>query len=273
MSDGLKTLRVALPETRQLDALARLLEHRGADVQRCPLVSIHDSPEREKVEAWLDRFIEQPPSVLVILTGEGIRRLTGFAERSGRLAAWQQALGQTLKLARGPKPGKALRELGLRSDVLADRPTTEGVIETLKQHSLKGQRVGVQLYGTNPNTPLMAYLAEREAEVDTVAPYVYASELESEAVEQLILDLASGEYDLLCFTSQPQLKRLHQVAHKSGLEAELAAGLKETALAAIGPVMAGVLNAEGYSVAVQPQKHFFMGDLVSAIEAWWQAPP
>ena len=36
---------VAVPEARQLDVLASLLERRGASVLRCPLVSILDSPD------------------------------------------------------------------------------------------------------------------------------------------------------------------------------------------------------------------------------------
>src|SRR2546429_3043729 len=42
-----------------------------------------------------------------------------------------------------------------RSDIAADRPTTEGVIATLRAHDLKGRRVAVQLYGTEPNRPLV----------------------------------------------------------------------------------------------------------------------
>ena len=37
---------VAVPETRELDIFARMLEERGATTIRCPLVAILDAPER-----------------------------------------------------------------------------------------------------------------------------------------------------------------------------------------------------------------------------------
>ncbi|MEE8290886.1 MAG: uroporphyrinogen-III synthase, partial [Candidatus Tectomicrobia bacterium] len=48
---------VAIPETRQLDLLAEMLEQRGAVVIRCPLVAILDAPDPEPIEAWLKVFI------------------------------------------------------------------------------------------------------------------------------------------------------------------------------------------------------------------------
>ncbi|MEF8792088.1 hypothetical protein [Thiohalorhabdus sp.] len=45
MSRSLKGRRIALPESRELDLLAGMLEERGAEAVRYPLVSIHDNPE------------------------------------------------------------------------------------------------------------------------------------------------------------------------------------------------------------------------------------
>ena len=72
---------VALPESRQLDVLADLLENRGAAVLRLPLVSILDAPDAAPIEQWLRTFIAEPCDYFIILTGEGLRRLVGFAER------------------------------------------------------------------------------------------------------------------------------------------------------------------------------------------------
>ncbi|MEX2129854.1 MAG: uroporphyrinogen-III synthase, partial [Pseudohongiellaceae bacterium] len=119
---------VALPESRQLDVLADLFERRGAQVLRVPLVAILDSPNRVAVEAWLSDFILDTPDFLVILTGEGLRRLCGFAERSIGLAGFVSALEKTVKICRGPKPGRALKEIGLQPDLLGKAPTTAGII-------------------------------------------------------------------------------------------------------------------------------------------------
>src|SRR5688572_31384931 len=91
---------VAVPEARQLDVLASLLERRGASVLRCPLVGIVDSPDETGVVDWIDRFIATPTDLVVFYTGEGIQRLVGFAQRSGREAQFIAALARTPKLTR-----------------------------------------------------------------------------------------------------------------------------------------------------------------------------
>ena len=47
---------------------------------------------------------------------------------------------------------------------------------------LHGRRVGVQLYGEEPNRPLVEFLAAAGARCRTVAPYVYASASDDAAV-------------------------------------------------------------------------------------------
>jgi|SRR5688572_9360240 len=101
---------VAVPESRQLDVLAGLLERRGATVLRCPLVDILDSPDEQGVLAWIERLIATPTDLVVFYTGEGVRRLMGFADRAGRERELVAALARTPKLTRGPKPKRALAE-------------------------------------------------------------------------------------------------------------------------------------------------------------------
>src|SRR5262245_56245718 len=95
---------IAVPEVRAADILSRMLEERGARALRVPLVGIKDSPDRAAVEAWLARFIGGRCDDLVLYTGEGLRRLLGFAERMGRAEAFVACLGKVRKITRGPKP-------------------------------------------------------------------------------------------------------------------------------------------------------------------------
>ena len=83
---------------------------------------------------------------VILLTGEGLRRLIAFAERSGNKDEVVAAFGKIKIVARGPKPGQALKEIGLKPTLVAAAPTTDGVITTLKRQDLPGTTVGVQLY-------------------------------------------------------------------------------------------------------------------------------
>ncbi|MFO1352043.1 MAG: uroporphyrinogen-III synthase [Gammaproteobacteria bacterium] len=256
---------IAIPESRQLDVLAELLERRGATTLRCPLVAILDAPDPAPVVAWLNAFIAAPPDDFVILTGEGIRRLLGCAERAGIRAAFGAALAGVRKIARGPKPGSALREIGLKPDVLASQPTTDGVIATLDSLELQDHRVGVQLYGDEPNAKLIDYLHRRGARPLAVAPYVYASQADDDKVVALIRALAAGRIDAIAFTSQVQYQRLQQIANTHQLEPELKAGLARTQVAAVGPIVAALLRDAGVRVDWMPESAYFMKPLVTAL--------
>ena len=256
---------VALPETRQLNVLAELLERRGASVVRCPMVAILDSPDADSVIGWIRRFIEVPMDLFIIYTGEGVERLLKFADRAGLTDEFVAALARTRKLARGPKPGRALRKVNLKPDIVASAPTTDGVIETLNTLALKGARVGVQLYGSDPNDALMNYLASRSPTVDCVAPYVYASEVDDAQVADLIGRMSTGEIDAIAFTSKSQVDRLRRLARRSGLQHALDTALARMTVAAIGPVVAEQLRGVGVRVDVMPQKAWFMKPLVTEL--------
>jgi len=176
MTEELSGRRIVVPETRELGQLVRMLQERGAEAVPCPMIAIRDAPDPTPVEAWLRRFADGACDDLVLMTGEGLRRLLGFARRLSLEPAFLNALGATRKITRGPKPVRALREIGLAADVPADEPTTEGVIAALGRHNLSGRRVGVQLYPDNVNERLLKFLKGAGAEPDPVLPYVYASE-------------------------------------------------------------------------------------------------
>ena len=134
-------------------------------------------------------------------------------------------------------------------------PTTAGIIATLAAQNLRGRRVGVQLYGTEPNAPLIEFLGQAGATVMCVAPYVYADAADDAAVRALLAQLASGEVDAIAFTSTPQVERLFAVAPA------------ESVRAAVGPVVAGTLERHGVTARLMPDESFFLKPLTTALEA------
>jgi uroporphyrinogen-III synthase len=256
--------RIALPETRELDRLAGMLEEQGAETLRCPMVAIRDTPDAAPVREWLTRF---PFDDLVLFTGEGLRRLYGFAQRFRLEQGFLDGLRVARKITRGPKPERALRELGLKSDLRAEEPTTKGLIATLSAYDLCGRRVGVQLYPYMPDTKFADFLRNAGAKADTVLPYVYSAAADDVKVVALIDRMAGGEVDVIAFTSSPQVHRLFEVANATGREVTLLAALRQTAIAAVGPVVADELQRRGLSVTITPDHSYFMKPLVSAIVA------
>ena len=264
MTRPLEGQTVALAEGRQLEELAQMLEKEGAAALRCPMVSILDAPDAAPVVAWLRELIAGRFGWVILLTGEGLRRLLGFAGREGLRDAVIAALGRTKTLTRGPKPVRALKEIGLSPTKVAEAPTTEGVIASLRQEDLRGRAVGVQLYSES-NPPLVQFLESAGATVRTVMPYVYAPAADADRVVDLIERLAKGEVRVIVFTSSPQVDRLYEVAGERGLTAKLQQGLERTRVAAVGPVVAENLRQRGGPVHITPEQGFVMKNLVQQI--------
>ena len=257
---------VAVPEARQLDVLASLLERRGASVLRCPLVGIVDSSDEAGVLAWIERLIATPTDLVVFYTGEGVERLVGFARRAGREAQLIGALARTPKLTRGPKPKRALKALELEPEYSATEPTTAGMIEAAKSIAAPLQRIALQLYSPEQDRQLVDWFEQqRGARVDAVAPYVYASSADDERVAALIGELEAGRVDAIAFTSKAQMQRLLEVAGKRQLEAALRSGLKRTKVAVIGPVAAAELESLGVRVDAMPEESYSMKPLVTSV--------
>ena len=256
---------VAVPESRERETLSLLLRNRGVRVLEVPLVAILDAPDPVPTHQWLMRFISQPVDIFVILTGEGLRRLLAFSDRQGLKTEFISKLSQVVTVVRGPKPEKALSEIGLKPSNKAQVPTSVGVLAALQTLDLAGKRVALQLYGSEPNPLLVDGIGAAGGEVDAVAPYIYASQVDEDKVVAFIGRLAQGEVTLLAFTSQSQYQRLLEVAAKRNLQDLLAAGMARTALAAVGPVVKDQLQAAGYQVVLMPERLYFMKPLVTEI--------
>lgn len=266
---NLKGKRIAVPEMRELEVFSGLLERRGAEVLRCPLVTIYDSPHSAQVLAFAVSMADGKFDDFVLITGEGLTRILSCIERHepSLRARFVEGLGKLRTITRGPKPARALRALGLKPGIEATEPTTAGVIRSLSAHPLADRRVAVQLYGNDPNLVLMRFLRDQRAEVTTVAPYVYGNAADDVTVHALLERMAAGEVDAIAFTSKLQIERL-VTQHPAAL---VRRALSRTKIAAVGPIVAEAIRAAGFEVASSPEHSWFMKPLVVALSESLQA--
>ncbi len=262
---------ILVPESRELDLFARMLETQGATTLRCPMVTILDAEDPAPIEAWLRRMADGKLDDLIVLTGEGLRRLLAVAQRVGIEDEVVAALTRLRTVTRGPKPARVLRERGLTPGIAADEPTTAGVIASLTRENLAGRRVGVQLYPGNPNDLLLDFLRGAGANADPILPYRYASDADTAQVEVAIRAMDEGKVDAVAFTSTPQVERLKAVAKSRGLEEALARGIARTKIAAVGPVVAATIEAMGGHVVAMPETSFHLKPLVNALIAAFES--
>jgi uroporphyrinogen-III synthase len=268
MADRLSGYRILILETREEAQFSRLLTEQGADVVQCPMFTIHDAPDPKPIEAWIRRFIERPCDDLVLMTGEGLRRLMKVARRMDVEQDFIAAVGRPRKFARGPKPGRALREIGLEPQVTTEKPTSEGIAEMLAGVDLRGHRVGLQLYPDKDHSVLIGAIKSQGAEVDTVLPYVYDAQVADANIVAAIDEMAKGRIDAIALTNLGQVRRLFEVAKARQCEAQLRDGLARTPIASVGPVVSDELKSHGLRADISPANDaYFMKPLISAMAA------
>lgn len=268
MPEKLTGYRILILETREEALFSRMLEEQGADVLKCPMFVIHDAPDPAPVEAWIERALAQPLDDLVLLTGEGLRRLMKVVRRLGVEQDFVAMLGKARKFARGPKPVRALREIGLEVQSVTETPTSEGMATMLSGFDLNDHRVGLQLYPDKNHGKLIGAISALGADVDMVSPYVYDPQAADENIVTAISEMASGRIDAIALTSAGQVRRLVEVSRERGCEEQLRIGLAQTPIASVGPVVSDELKSYGLQTDIYPSNGtFFMKPLVSAISA------
>jgi len=259
---------VAVPEVRELELIRRMLSDRGAEVLACSLVNIIDHPDQLSVRQWLQTFISGQMDDLILFTGEGVRRLMAAAERDGVREDVLRAFDRARKITRGPKPVRALREIGMKANIEAAHPTTPGLIDTLKNFDLFQRCIGVQRYGDVPNLPFIEFLEQKGARVFPVSPYAYADAAQTKEVEQLIETLIGGTIDVLALTSAAQWQRLIDVSRAMDRLNHLRNAHQKNAffIAAVGPVVAEQVRKDNFEPDAMPEPSFSMKPLVREIE-------
>lgn len=268
MAGRLSGYRILILETREEAQFSRLLRDQGADVIQCPMFTIADTPDQDAVGAWIKSAIHQPFDDLVLMTGEGVRRLVAAAKRIGVENEFIAALARPRKYARGPKPVNALRPLGLSAETVVEPPTTEGTIATLSRTELEGHRVGLQLYPEKDHTALLTAVRDAGATPVPVEPYVYDTKAAHANIAAAIGEIAAGRVDAVALTSSGQVRRLVEAARAEGCEEQLRLGLAQTPVASIGPVVSSELKAYGLQTDISPAGDaFFMKPLIQAIIA------
>jgi uroporphyrinogen-III synthase len=266
MAGGLNGYRILILETREEAQLSRLLREQGADVLQCPMFIIRDAPDAKPIQAWIRRFIDKPCDDLVLTTGEGLRRLLKLARHMETETAFIDALGKTRNYTRGPKPGRALREIGLEPQATTQKPISEGIAEMLSLVDLRGHRVGLQLYPDRDHSALVEAITVQGAEVDSVTPYVYDAQSADANILTAVNEMAEGRIDAIALTSSGQVRRLIEVAQAHACEARLREGLQRTRIASVGPVVSSELQSQGLRTDIFPANDaYFMKPLIVAM--------
>jgi uroporphyrinogen-III synthase len=265
---GFHGLRVLSLESRRSEELARLIRNYGGEPFLAP--SMREVPLKDNHEALrlASELIAGKVHVLILLTGVGTRVLLRTIESAGQLPRFLEALKSVTTVARGPKPGAALAEVGLRPSFAIPEPNTwREILRTLDENSaalpLKGRTVAVQEYGAS-NQELLDGLAERGASLIRVPVYDWQLPEDLEPLREAVRKMAGSQVDVVLFTTSVQVRHLMQVADEMDLGEAVRQSCTRTVVASIGPVTSDELRRQQFPIDLEPS-HPKMGFLVKEV--------
>ncbi len=259
---GLSGLRVALFESRLAAEFANLVRKQGGEPLLGPTMVEAPLALGPELLAFAEALRAGRIDAFMVLTGVGNRKLVELLAPVMARDELRERLADVVVAARGPKAVGALRDLGVRPQVVAPEPHTwQSLLEALEARlALPGKRVGLQQYGV-PHERLTRALLERGAEVVQVPVYRWQLPEDTGPLEHVVREICAGRVDAVLFTSGPQAGVLLEMAGRLGLEDALRAALQNMALGSVGPSCSEAMRNLELEPDFEPE-HGKMGRLV-----------
>ncbi len=158
----------------------------------------------------------------------------------------------------GPRTAEAVRDMGIRVDVVPENFVAESLIESME--NIKGQRFLLPR-ATVAREILPEQLREMGAFVDVVP--AYQTILPDTPVEALAKRLEAGSIDVITFTSSSTVNNFLALTGEKLLPA-----IKKVRVACIGPVTEKTAREAGLNVEIVPEQ-YTVSALLDALEAFF----
>jgi uroporphyrinogen-III synthase len=259
---GLEGMRVALFESRFGGEFANLVRKQGAEPLLGPALVEAPLALGPELCSFVDALRAGEIDVFMVLTGVGNRKLVELVASVMPAEELRECLARCVVAARGPKSVFALRELGVKPQVVAPEPHTwQTLLDALVERlDISGKRVALQQYGV-PHERLTRALEARGASVSQVPVYRWQLPADTAPLEHVIDELCAGRVDALLFTAGPQAVALVEVAARRGREEQLRQALARMALGSVGPSCSEAMRGLDLEPDFEPE-HGKMGHLV-----------
>jgi uroporphyrinogen-III synthase len=233
---SLAGFRIGVTADRRAEEQMRLLADRGATCLHGPTVTTDPTGPPDELRHATETLIAEPPDVLLITTGIGVRGWMETAESFGLDDELRTALADTVILARDP-------ESAARSDELIDE---------LERRGVAGRRVAAQLDGA-AGTRIGRGVRRLGATFVPVPVYRWPLPDDLGPAERLVRATCDARLDAVTFTSRPAVENLLEIADRMDVLDDLIHSLVDAVVAVcIGDVCAGALRELGGEPLVPP---------------------
>ncbi|MEU4693269.1 uroporphyrinogen-III synthase [Actinoplanes sp. NPDC023714] len=228
------------------DELAALLEARGARVVLAPALRIVPIADDAELRAATRACLDDPPDVVLVNTGIGMRGWMEAAEGWGLGDPLRAVLSRAYLVARGPKARAAVRTAGLHERWTPEGEGFEEVVDHLTARGLAGLTVALQLHGES-QPEYTETLQRAGARVIEVPVYRWAPPTDPAPLHRLV-DLIIGKLvDAVTFTSAAAVQAVLRAAG-TGTDTVVDSLRGDVLAACVGPVTAAPLRRQGIPV-------------------------
>ena len=250
-------LRVLSLESRRAKEIDKLIRTYGGEPLVVPAMREVGLESNQSLFAFADSLLAGEIDLVIFMTGVGVRTMLDLVATRIDRELFLAALRRVQVVARGAKPGTALRELKVPIAVTSDEPSTwHELLSALDQtygDSLAGMRVAVQEYGaTNPE--LLAELSTRTHSLLKVPVYQWALPLDLEPLKDAVRALLAGSIDVVLFLTAVQVIHLFDVASQLGVARQLLLAMQHIVVLSIGPTTSEELAHYGIQPDFEPSR-------------------
>lgn len=240
----------------QAKSFVALLQAQGAETICIPTIEIVPPADRQPLEEAVRGIAHFDSLVLTSVNG-----VEAFFTRLAANQLDVRSLASLQIIAVGPKTAEAIKQRGLRPDLIPARYQAEGLVEELLAQDLRGKRF---LYprAEIARTLLIDRLQAAGAEV--MAPVAYRTIRPTGKEEMIRHLLTAGELDAICFSSSSTFDNLLAMF---GEELKTLQGRAE--FFSIGPITSDTIRKHGFEVVLEPGRST-LDDLVAAMVAYYK---
>jgi uroporphyrinogen-III synthase len=280
---SLEGLTVAITASRRALELAHLINTFGGTPYISPTVGIETSMNASKEAGdFINKLVKEKLDYVVFMTGPGVYSLMSAAKKLQLEGDLIEALKQVIVVARSLKPKIALAHYGIKTDIVPEENTAEGIVKQLKRSSMQGKKIGVLWHGSY--FPILKNeMSTAGAEVFEFSIYSYSLDLKESGAKileemgfkyvypdqakviKLIEAINNGLIDAITFTSPPAARDLFKIAEDHKIKEPLLVSLNNNVIVvAIGPSTKKALEENKVQVDVMPEM-YKMGPMVKAL--------
>jgi len=262
-----KAIAVTRPR-KQAKETIRAIEERGGKAYLFPTIEIKGQQDLSATKAFFNALSYRKVDYVVLMSVNGVQHLLEAAEHLGVKDEVKTNLKDTMKIAVGPKTAQEIEKNGIVVDIIPEKYTSEGILQCLQQHHVKGKTIYIPRTSEAP-PELAEKLRAMGGEVEEV--YVYRSQIPTNQglTQKFIKDLSNDKIDAVIFTSSLGVKNffkmLEQVISKRKLKSLIE---KKIIVVAIGPTTGKTLKENNVKVDVMPE-NYTLNEALDALGNYW----